>query len=243
MRYAILSDIHSNLAAFRAVLADMVGRRIDEVWCIGDTVGYGPYPNECLDLLKEQKHVCVAGNHDWGSAGLIDISAFHREAAFACQWTGTVLTAENMEYLKTLPETIEREDFTFAHGSPRRPLYEYVLSAAAAKQNLEYFKTSFCLVGHSHYPSIYQHSIEAKSVFRHLEAGEEIMLDEGRYIINTGSVGQPRDGDPRGSYAVFDSGARKITLYRIPYDIAQTQQRMRSSGLPHYLAERLSLGQ
>lgn len=242
MRYAILSDIHANLAALEAVLDDLRERRIDELWCLGDIVGYGPYPNECTELLRSCKHSCVVGNHDWGSTGKISISEFNRDAADACQWTGSVLTAGNFDYLRALPEVVERDGFTMAHGSPRYPIWEYIMNSEEARENLPYFKTPFCLVGHTHIPLVFHQGKRRVPVFRHLDDGEEIALGEGRYIINPGSVGQPRDSDPRGSYAIYDAEEKRVTLYRIPYDIAETQQRMRDEGLPRFLIERLSQG-
>jgi predicted phosphodiesterase len=242
MRYAILSDIHANLAALEAVLDDLKERGIDELWCLGDTVGYGPSPNECIELLRSFENFCIAGNHDWGSTGKISISEFNQDAAFACQWTKGILTAENAGYLRNLPEIVERDDITMAHGSPRRPIWEYIMNSEEARENLPYFKTPFCLVGHTHISLVFHQGKRRVPVFRHLDDGEEIALSEGRYIINPGSVGQPRDGDPRGSYAVYDAEAKKVTLYRVPYDIAQTQQRMREEGLPRFLIERLSQG-
>jgi predicted phosphodiesterase len=242
MRYAILSDIHANLAAFQAVVDHLKEQRVDEVWDLGDVVGYGPHPNECIELLRSFPNVSIAGNHDWGSIGKISVSEFNRDAAFACQWTEGVLKKGYDDYLRNLAEANVKGDFTMAHGSPRRPIWEYILNANEAAENLPYFKTPFCLVGHSHIPLVFHHIEGGESLFRHLEDGEELTLGEGRYIINPGSVGQPRDGDARGSYAVFDSDKKTVTLYRIPYDISQTQQRMRQSGLPHYLIDRLSYG-
>jgi predicted phosphodiesterase len=242
MRYAILSDIHANLAAFRAVTEHLNGQGIDEVWNLGDIVGYGPYPNECLELLRSFPHINIAGNHDWGSIGKIPVSEFNREAAFACQWTETVLKPGYSEYLKDLPETQFSGDFTMAHGSPRRPIWEYIMNAGEAVENLPYFKTPVCLVGHSHIPFFFRQIEGTPPVFKHFEDGEEVPLGEGRCIINPGSVGQPRDGDPRGSYVIYDAGTKKLTLNRIPYDISQTQQRMRQSGLPHFLIDRLNYG-
>lgn len=242
MRYAILSDIHANLAAFQAVMEHLKGQRIDAVWNLGDVVGYGPYPNECVELLRSFPNINIAGNHDWGSIGKIPMSEFNREAAFACQWTEGVLKKEYGDYLHDLPETQSSGDFTMAHGSPRLPIWEYIMNAGEAAQNLPFFKTPVCLVGHSHIPFIFRQIEGGQPLFRHLEDGEEISLDDGRYIVNPGSVGQPRDGDPRGSYAVYDADTRKLNLYRIPYDISQTQQRMRQAGLPHFLIDRLNYG-
>lgn len=242
MRYAIVSDIHANLAAFQAVAVHLKSQQIDAVWNLGDIVGYGPYPNECIELLRSFPNINIAGNHDWGAIGKIPISDFNREAAFVCEWTESVLKKEYGDYLRDLPETQSGGDFTMAHGSPRRPIWEYIMNAFEAAQNLPYFKTPVCLVGHSHIPFFFRQIGGEQPLFRHLEDVEEVSFGEGRYIVNPGSVGQPRDGDPRGSYAVYDADAKKLTLYRIPYDISQTQQRMRESGLPHFLIDRLSYG-
>lgn len=242
MRYAILSDIHANLAAFQAVVEHLKSQNIDELWNLGDVVGYGPYPNECIELLRSFPNTSIAGNHDWGSIGKISISEFNRDAAFACQWTGGVLKKGYDDYLRDLAETQVKSDFTMAHGSPCRPIWEYIMNAGEAVENLPYFKTPACLVGHSHIPFFFRQMKGEPPLFRHLEDGEQITLGEGRFIINPGSVGQPRDGDPRGSYVVYDSDTKKLTLFRIPYDIPQTQQRMRQTGLSHFLINRLSYG-
>jgi len=242
MRHAILSDIHANLAAFQAVVEHMKSQRIDELWNLGDIVGYGPDPNECIELLRSFPNINIAGNHDWGATGKISLSEFNRDAASACRWTGTVLKADYDGYLRDLPETQVRGDFTMAHGSPRRPIWEYIMNAGEAVENLPYFKTLICLVGHSHIPFVFNRREHETPLFRRLEDGEEITIGEGRYIINPGSVGQPRDGDPRGSYAIYDADAKKLTLHRIPYDIVQTQQRMRENGFPSFLVERLAHG-
>ena len=136
MRYAILADIHSNLAAFTAVLDDIEHRGgVEEIWCLGDIVGYGPDPHQCLELLHQHNHICVAGNHDWAAVGKLDTSFFNPDAAAACHWTAQQLSPEDVHYLESLPLVIERNDFTLAHGSPRDPIWEYLLSTSSAKQN------------------------------------------------------------------------------------------------------------
>jgi len=242
MHYAIIADIHANLAAFTAVLNDINSRGgVDELWCLGDVVGYGPDPHRCLELLRRQEHVCVAGNHDWAAIGRIDTAYFNPAAAEACNWTAQQLTPEDRQYLESLPMVLENGDFTLAHGSPREPIWEYILSDVSARENLAYFKTSFCLVGHSHVPFVFEDD-ESHDHFCALADNAVLMLAEKRLIINPGSVGQPRDGDPRASYAIYDSEAGSVAHYRVGYDIAATQTRMREYRLPESLARRLDFG-
>jgi len=240
MRYAILADIHGNLAAFKAVLQDIEERGgAEELWCLGDIVGYGPDPSECIALLRQYNHLCVAGNHDWAAIGKMDISDFNPDAAEACRWTARQLSPEDVRYLENLPLTLSRDDFTIVHGSPREPIWEYVLSTQSARANLQFFETRFCLIGHSHLPVVFENA-SGRCVLMELPA--ELRLGENRMIINPGGVGQPRDGDPRAAYAIYDDGAATIYHYRIPYDIEATQERMVKHGLPIFLATRLSYG-
>jgi len=244
MRYAIISDIHSNLAAFQAVLQDIKQRGgVGRIWCLGDIVGYGPDPRECIDLLREWDHVCVAGNHDWGALGKIDLSEFNPEAAEACRWTGRQLRPEDADYLDGLPLTVTEGDFTLAHGSPREPIWEYLVSIYVAKASLAYFDTGFCLVGHSHVPVVFEQITEdGDCVLQEIAAGDAVRLGQNRLIINPGSIGQPRDHDPRAAYAIYDSDQNVIWCYRVPYDFASTQQKMLEHGLPLLLISRLSHG-
>ncbi len=243
MRFAIIADIHANLTAFTAVLDDIEHRGgVEEVWCLGDVVGYGPDPHECIELLRQYNHVCAAGNHDWAAVGKIDTSDFNPNAAAACRWTAQQLSTEDIEYLSSLPLVIQRNDFTLVHGSPREPIWEYLLSASSAKQNFAYFQSQFCLVGHSHVPLIFEHSEAGTCSLSQFPVDNALTLTKNRLIINPGGVGQPRDGDPRASYAIYDSEARAITHYRIPYDIGATQTRMMKHRLPMPLVKRLSYG-
>jgi predicted phosphodiesterase len=244
MRYAIISDIHSNLAAFQAVLRDIeAGGGVQRIWCLGDIVGYGPDPKECIDLLRQYDHICVAGNHDWGAIGKIDIEDFNPEAAFACRWNGQQLDEHDVAYLAGLPLTVSEGDFTLAHGSPREPIWEYLVSTYSAKVSFDYFNSNFCLVGHSHVPLVFELVEESGECLLHQPvAGEVLNLGERRLIINPGGVGQPRDGDPRASYAIYDSERNVIRHHRVPYEISLTQQRMIERGLPRRLATRLSYG-
>ncbi|MEA3459769.1 MAG: metallophosphoesterase family protein, partial [Chloroflexota bacterium] len=185
MRYLVISDIHSNLAAFEAVLAD--AGEYDKVWCLGDLVGYGPRPNECIERLRQLDHVCVAGNHDWAAIGKLDLEDFNADARRACLWTRKTLSPENWKFLESLPERLEFPDldFTLVHGSPRHPIWEYILSPFTAEANFAHFDTRFCLVGHTHVPTVFrQRPWDPGELSNPLHLGEE------RLIINPGSVGQ-----------------------------------------------------
>jgi len=241
MRFAILADIHSNLAAFEAVLGDADGRGgFDMIWCLGDVVGYGPDPSECIKRLRQFEHVCIAGNHDWAAIGKMDTSEFNPVAAAAANWTAEQLSAADRDYLLNLPLTLCENGFTLAHGSPREPIWEYLLSTEAAQDNFAYFETAYCLVGHSHIPLIFE-LVANKAVYREFTEAN-LKLKEKRMIINPGGVGQPRDGDPRASYALYDTGAQTVQNFRVEYDIPATQKKMAEQGLPTPLILRLSVG-
>jgi len=243
MRYAIIADIHANLAAFTAVLDDIESRGgVEEIWCLGDIVGYGPDPHQCLELLRQYKHVCVAGNHDWAAIGKIDTSDFNPDAAAACRWTAQQLSPEDVEYLGGLPLVIERGDFTLVHGSPREPVWEYLLSVSNAKENFASFQSQFCLVGHSHVPLVFLNDEAGACSFSRFSPDIKLALGKDRLIINPGGVGQPRDSDPRASYALYESDAGVVTLYRVTYDISATQTRMAEYNLPVRLVARLGYG-
>ncbi len=243
MRCAIIADIHANLAAFSAVLADIKQRGgVDEVWCLGDIVGYGPDPCQCIEILRRLENVCIAGNHDWAASGKLSLSKFNPDAAYACRWTAEQLSAEDVVYLDGLPEVAEKGDFTLVHGSPRQPIWEYLLSIGSARENFAYFSSQFCLVGHSHVPSIFRRTETGDCSFNPFSANVGLALGKSRLIINPGSVGQPRDGDSRVSYAILDDEIMMLRLYRVPYDISLTQARMVKHNLPMRLVSRLSRG-
>ncbi|MBI2832108.1 MAG: metallophosphoesterase family protein [Chloroflexi bacterium] len=243
MRYAIIADIHSNLAAFAAVLNDIERRGgVEEIWCLGDIVGYGPDPHRCIELLRQHKNVSVAGNHDRAAAGQLSTAEFNPDAAAAVRWTAPHLTPEDFEYLKNLPMVIEKGDFTLVHGSPREPIWEYLLSISAARENLVYFKTRYCLVGHSHVPLVIEEMEAGQVFFKQFPPDIELKVGQNRLLINPGGVGQPRDGDPRASYAIYDGEAGTVVHHRVPYVISATQARMREFDLPEYLVTRLEYG-
>ena len=243
MRYAIIADIHANLTAFTAVLDDIKRRGgVEEVWCLGDIVGYGPDPCQCIELLRQYNHVCVAGNHDWAAIGKLPTSEFNPDAAIACRWTGQQLSPEDIDYLEKLPLVVQKEDFTLVHGSPREPIWEYLISVSSANENFAYFQSQLCLVGHSHIPLIFRFNESGACVFSQFTPNVGLMLGKNRLIINPGGVGQPRDGDPRASYAIYDNETRLVKLYRVAYDISVTQTRMVKHNLPMRLVTRLSYG-
>ncbi|MBA7606352.1 hypothetical protein ES703_13500 [subsurface metagenome] len=237
-----MADIHANLAAFNAVLDDMEQRGgVEEIWCLGDIVGYGPDPHECIERLQRYNHVCVAGNHDWAAIGKISTAEFNPDAALACQWTARQLSQADIQYLESLPLTVDKDIFTLVHGSPREPIWEYVISTGIARENFSFFQSPYCLVGHSHVPLIFKEE-DGSCTFSRLVANIGLALGESRLIINPGGVGQPRDGDPRASYAIYDSDTRIVKLYRILYDVAATQDKMMAKGLPVRLVARLQHG-
>ena len=214
-----------------------------QIWCLGDVVGYGPDPCECIEMLRKYDHICVAGNHDWASVGRIEVTNFNPAASAACQWTSKQLNQDQINYLWDLPLTICRDDFTLVHGSPREPIWEYILSTNSAAINFNYFETLFCLVGHSHVPQVYEYDEEGNGC-RSLTLPYQAPLRLGmhRLIINPGGVGQPRDGNHQASYVIYDSDNGTIWHYRVAYDIKGTQEKMVKHGLPSLLIKRLSYG-
>jgi len=242
MRCAVVADIHSNLEAFLAVLKDLEARGgADQIWCLGDIVGYGPDPHECVQILRRHPGAAVAGNHDWAAIGKLDTGNFNPEAAAATQWTAEALRPEDLDYLSALPSSLRREDFTLVHGSPREPLWEYVLSTQAARANFALFESRFCLIGHSHSPLLFE--LDGQGACRMHQVPGELSLAAGkRLIINCGSVGQPRDGDPRASYAIIDLERERLWHHRVVYDYKTTQEKILDAGLPARLARRLSMG-
>jgi predicted phosphodiesterase len=242
MRYAVIADIHSNLDAFQAVLEDIRGKGgVDEIWCLGDIVGYGPEPRQCIELVKKYCTVCVAGNHDLAAIGKMELSYFNPAAAEACLWTTEQLNPVDTHYLGNLPLKVERDNFLLVHGSPAEPALEYIISASIAEKNFAFFANKFCLAGHSHIPAAYKEEGETCQTI-HLTVGVGLVLHKQRMIVNPGSVGQPRDGDPRASYAIYDSEGLMLRLYRVEYNIEATQNKMMQAHLPVHLITRLEQG-
>jgi predicted phosphodiesterase len=244
MRYLIISDIHANLAALEAVFADVDLDGVDRIWCLGDVVGYGPCPNECIArLLEFPDHLCVAGNHDWAAIGRISIAEFNPSAQLACRWTSEQLIPENKAYLAGLPTRLVEGKCTLVHGSPREPIWEYIIYPSTAQLNFQFFDTQLCFVGHTHAPAIFREETSYQKFEIAIPApGRPIRLDDERLIINPGSVGQPRDGDPRAAYMVFDPESSTLEYQRVTYNISATQQLMLERGLPESLISRLDFG-
>jgi diadenosine tetraphosphatase ApaH/serine/threonine PP2A family protein phosphatase len=239
VRLAVLSDIHSNLAALRAVRDDLPA--VDEVWVLGDIVGYGPQPNEVIATLQEMGARSVLGNHDAAAIGAIDSNWFNPDAASAIQWTAEVIDDNARAYMASLPEVRTDGQLTAVHGSPRDPMWEYITGPNVAAENLSAFGTSLCLHGHTHVPVVFR-ADDGRMLAVPSTPEDPVSIRGGRSLLNPGSVGQPRDGNPAASYLVLDTDADVAEFRRVAYDIAATQQAMRHAGLPPRLAERLSYG-
>jgi predicted phosphodiesterase len=242
VRIGVVSDIHGNLVAFEAVLRAL--GNIDQLWCLGDIVGYGPKPNECVARLAETKHIAVAGNHDYAVIGKIGFDEFNTFAALAAYWTRLTLNEDARAYLDTLPTVQRSGEFTMVHGSPREPLWEYVLSRELAGANFAHFEGPFCLVGHSHVPMIFALAPDGEIHSAQVDGERSVSLAHPgwRFMLNPGSVGQPRDDDPRASCLVIDTDSGTASWRRVEYDIAETQQQMRAVKLPDKLVTRLATG-
>ena len=241
MRILVISDIHANMTALETVLKD--AENFDAVWCLGDLVGYGPDPNECVECIRSLPElVCLIGNHDAAVVNQLDASTFNPEARRSIEWTQEQLTAENLEYLSQLRNRIVLDQVTLVHGSPRSPTFEYLLDTYLATINFAYFETPYCFVGHTHLPV--QYLLGNGQGFARLQIPPEnkAIRMVSRSIFNPGSVGQPRDRDPRASYAFFDPENETWEYRRISYDIKAVQQRMRAASLPERHIQRLTGG-
>ena len=246
MRAAVVSDIHANLAAIEAVLdhAENMGR-VDAVWNLGDCVGYGPQPCECIAQLRKAGALWVAGNHERAATGAIDTDDFNPSAAAAAMWTREQLDDGEKAFLDALPETAEQGDFVFVHGTLRWPIWEYLLDSETARAHLSLMQVPFGFVGHTHVPMAAVEDDQSPEGCRltRLRDGDVVQIDgRTKIVLNSGSVGQPRDGDPRASYGIYDSDSMTFTLHRVEYDIGATQRLMEDARLPSWLSERLSIG-
>jgi len=241
MRRAILSDVHSNLEALEAVLESVAERGADSIICLGDMVGYGANPNEVVDTLRGLENVAVRGNHDHAANDPNLDSFFNRWGRAAIAWTRKVLTKENRDYLAALPLTFAQGSVRLVHASPEEPAsWRYILGARGAGEQFDAFEEDLCLIGHSHVPL----TIRSDAAGISEEHGNTVKLAEGaRYIINVGSVGQPRDGDPRAAYGIYDDERSTIERVRVPYDHESAAGKIVEAGLPSFLADRLSRGE
>ncbi|MBE0426747.1 MAG: metallophosphoesterase family protein [Nitrospirae bacterium] len=238
MLFAVISDVHSNFDALDAVLKDIGRKKIIDIFFLGDSVGYGPDPNECVEMLSETCQILLAGNHDWGVLGLTNISYFNEYARFTIEWTRKVLTEKNKNMLESFPLKKEFNDMLFVHSTPKEPEeWHYLFTLWDAEINFRYFDNKLCFLGHSHQPFIIERVPSGELV---TYRGKTRMKDGSRYIVNAGSVGQPRDGDPRACYVIVED--KDIQINRVPYDIETVQNKMRKKNLPDLLVERLSEG-
>ena len=242
MRALILSDIHSNLEAFTAVIEDATERGgFDSLWCLGDTVGYRPDPGPCIKLFRQHNALAVLGNHDYVAIGKASAEYFNYAAKAAIEWTANILSTEDAKYLSGLPTVIKAGPFTLVHGTLRDHVNEYLLERDTTLATLELLETRYCAVGHTHLPFICLEDSH-KITFIEFHVDRDYSLVEERLIINPGSVGQPKNRNPRPSYAIYDSLESTIQRHRVEYRIQETQEKMRDVHLPEYLINRLNQG-
>ncbi len=249
MRVAVLSDIHANLPALEAVLEDTEDAGIEERWCLGDVVGYGAEPNECAELTAARCKVCLVGNHDLAVLGKLDASTFSSAAATAVEWTIASSSMATLAYLRELEPADVTRAVALYHASPRDPVWEYVLWPDQAAECLAAQERRVSLIGHSHVALFFSAPDpgaggRAASEARGWQAGAGTRLEigEGRWLINPGSVGQPRDGDPRAAWLELDTESWEVTYHRVAYDIGRAADSIERAGLPEHLARRLSVG-
>lgn len=239
MRILVFSDIHSNLTALEAVLA--AAGNVDAYWCLGDIVGYGSDVNECIAVVRDLPNlICVRGNHDAAALGEVDQHTFNHEASLAITWTKRNLNAESQEFLLRLPERELVDDITIVHGSPRNPVWDYIMDYMTAVRTFQFFNTRICMVGHTHVPAIWKDSAKEPPKSPVIDFRKTPILT--KTILNPGSVGQPRDHDPRASFAIFHKDESSWELRRVSYDVESIQNRIKKSGLPWRHALRLAEG-
>jgi diadenosine tetraphosphatase ApaH/serine/threonine PP2A family protein phosphatase len=241
MRAAVISDIHANLHALTAVLADVERERPDAVWCLGDLVGYGPRPNECCRTVRARADLSLVGNHDLVVLGSVDVAEFNPEAGRAAAWTQEVLDDDSRRFLAGLQPHAVADGVELYHGSPRNAVWEYVLDAEAIQAAFSSSEAPVVLIGHSHIP-IVARLADGDLNAAHAPEGTEGELEGGRMLLNPGSVGQPRDGDPRAAWLLLDLDEGRASFRRVEYEVERTQEEIREAGLPEALAERLAFG-
>jgi diadenosine tetraphosphatase ApaH/serine/threonine PP2A family protein phosphatase len=246
VRVAAITDIHANLPALEAILTSIEAAGVEEVWCLGDVVGYGAEPDECAELVRERCAVCLVGNHDLAVLGALDVAAFSEAAAAAVAWTRERVSAPTLELLRGLLPNGSREDIALSHASPRDPVWEYVLSAEQADACLDAQAERIGLIGHSHVSLFFARPDEPERGEIHgAQASDDTLLDlsSGDWLVNPGSVGQPRDGDPRAAWLELDTVAQTGRFHRVPYDIDRAASSIVAADLPRRLADRLYTGQ
>lgn len=241
MRYGIISDIHANLEALEATLEALAKSKIDEYICVGDIVGYGANPRTCIDRIKDLNPITVVGNHDAACVDEVNISYFNENAKLAVLWTRETLNPSSIDYLKALKLIVEKDNrFTVVHGTLKNPeIFNYMIDSVQASSSFNKMNTNILFVGHSHVPGIFEYKKNKVKYF----CNKTTKLSLGaKYIVNAGSVGQPRDGDARGSYVIYDTAKNAISIERIEYNVKAAQEKIRKSGLPEFLAYRLGVG-
>jgi diadenosine tetraphosphatase ApaH/serine/threonine PP2A family protein phosphatase len=243
MRVAVVSDVHGNRQAFEAVLDEITSSECSELWCLGDLVGYGADPDACVALARENAAVCLAGNHDLGVTGAIALEQFSRGAALAATWTRETITPETRTFLESLEPQRLDEAVGLYHASPRDPVWEYVLSPLQAELCLDSQQHRIALIGHSHVALSFSRFPGAPATGETRDPDHELDLGAGEWLINPGSVGQPRDGDPRAAWLELDLDGGRAVYRRVEYDIARAAAAIRAARLPDSLAERLLYGQ
>jgi diadenosine tetraphosphatase ApaH/serine/threonine PP2A family protein phosphatase len=241
---AIVSDVHGNRQAFDAVLAEIDASACERIWCLGDLVGYGADPDACVELARESAQLCLAGNHDLAVTGALPVEDFSAWAHAATSWTQATIRPETLSYLRGLAPSARTEGFGLFHASPRDPVWEYVLAAQQAADNLDSQQDRVCLIGHSHVALSFSRETPADlTAGQTRAAGERLDLSVGEWLLNPGSVGQPRDGDPRAAWLELDLEGPAATFHRVDYDIEAAGAAIRAAGLPEGLADRLRYGQ
>ena len=241
MRNLVISDIHANYEALETVIKN--AGDIDSVWCLGDLVGYGPDPNGCIDLLRSLPNlVCVRGNHDAAILGQMNVALFNEEARSTIDWQLSQLSNENLEYLYNLPEKVSVSDCMLVHGSPRYPIWEYILDPFVAQINFGLFSEDYCFVGHSHQPLLCHWDTDSQKMKWNNNVNGKTYQLRPKMILNPGSVGQPRDNDPRASFGIFEDEKKEWEVFRIDYPIEITQSRIREVKLPEKNGQRLAGG-
>ncbi len=243
MRVAILSDIHANRQALEAVLEAIDAAAIDQLWCLGDLVGYGADPNDCVNLMREHASLCLVGNHDLAVTGELRLDEFSRGAAVTMRWTLDVIGDEELQWLSTLPSSGAAEQVGLFHGSPRDPVWEYVISALLADLCFDTMRTRIGLIGHSHVALAFHRTETELATGDARRDGDSADTSSDRWLLNPGSVGQPRDGDPRAAWLLLDTQSGTATWQRTEYDVAGAAAAIRAARLPDSLADRLQYGQ
>lgn len=241
MRYGIFSDIHSNLEALNAVVDAYQKESIDKYLCVGDVVGYAANPKECIEKVKTLAMITVAGNHDWASVDLFSVDYFNPVACEAISWTKRNLDDDSRYFLESLKLVYKNEDLTLVHGTLDKPEdFNYMIDEYSARESFRLLETNICFVGHSHVAGIFIKDKDKRICYREDDSID--IKDEFKYIVNVGSVGQPRDGNPKAAYYIYDTDKKEVQIKRVSYDIEATRKKIIAAGLPRFLGDRLLIG-